>query len=193
MPNIFLSPSVQEYNQFINGGSEEYYMNLIADAMEPYLDANGIEFTRNNPDQKLTEVIAQSNDGDYDLHVAIHSNAAPESLAGQLQGPQVYYYPYSPKGQRFAEIATENFKQIYPYEDLVQMIPTTTLAEIRRTKAPASLIEVAYHDNEEDALWIQENIDEIARTIVRSITDYFDMPFVEASNVAKEFYGFKWL
>ena len=38
MPNLFLSPSVQEYNPYVNGlGSEEYYMNLIADAMEPYL------------------------------------------------------------------------------------------------------------------------------------------------------------
>ena len=36
MPNLFLSPSVQEYNPYVNGlGSEEYYMNLIADAMEP--------------------------------------------------------------------------------------------------------------------------------------------------------------
>ncbi len=36
MPNLFLSPSVQEYNPYINGlGSEEYYMNLVADAMEP--------------------------------------------------------------------------------------------------------------------------------------------------------------
>ena len=36
MPRIYLSPSLQEYNQFINGGTEEEYMNLIADAMEPY-------------------------------------------------------------------------------------------------------------------------------------------------------------
>lgn len=38
MPRIFLSPSTQEYNPYITGnGSEEYFMNLIADAMEPYL------------------------------------------------------------------------------------------------------------------------------------------------------------
>ena len=38
MPRIFLSPSTQEYNPYITGnGSEEYFMNQIADAMEPYL------------------------------------------------------------------------------------------------------------------------------------------------------------
>ena len=43
MPSLFLSPSVQEYNPYVNGlGSEEYFMNLVADAMEPYLISSGI-------------------------------------------------------------------------------------------------------------------------------------------------------
>ncbi|MFR7474277.1 MAG: peptidoglycan hydrolase, partial [Christensenellales bacterium] len=50
MPRIYLSPSTQEWNLYINGGTEEYYMNLVADAMEPYLLASGISFTRNTPD-----------------------------------------------------------------------------------------------------------------------------------------------
>ena len=29
MPEIYLSPSTQEYNPYIDGGNEEYYMNLI--------------------------------------------------------------------------------------------------------------------------------------------------------------------
>ena len=48
MPRVYLSPSLQEFNPFINGGSEEEIMNLIADAMEPYLEASGIEFVRNS-------------------------------------------------------------------------------------------------------------------------------------------------
>ena len=41
MPRIYLSPSTQEYNPYVTGnGSEEYFMNLVADAMEPYLLAN---------------------------------------------------------------------------------------------------------------------------------------------------------
>lgn len=59
MPNLFLSPSVQEYNPYINGlGSEEYYMNLVADAMEPYLISCGISFTRNDPDDTPQQAIA---------------------------------------------------------------------------------------------------------------------------------------
>ena len=95
MPKIYLSPSTQEFNEYVNGGTEEEYMNLIADAMIPYLKASGIEFTRNTPDMTAASSIRQSNEGDYDLHLALHSNAAPESLSGQLQGTDVYYYPTS--------------------------------------------------------------------------------------------------
>ena len=79
MPSIYLSPSVQEYNEYITGGSEEYYMNLLADEMEPYLISSGITFLRNNPrTQELSDVIRQSNASNIDLHLALHSNAAGE-------------------------------------------------------------------------------------------------------------------
>ena len=180
MPNLFLSPSVQQYNPYINGlGSEEYYMNLIADAMEPYLYASGITFTRNNPDDTLSQAIALSNAGNYDFHLALHSNAAPANLSGQIQGPYIYYYSTSTEGKRAAEIFQENLKVIYPDPNLVNTIPNTTLGELRLVKAPSNLIELAYHDNLEDAMWIINNINVIARTLVLSLTEYFGIPFVD--------------
>lgn len=180
MPNVFLSPSTQEYNQFVNGGTEEYYANLIADAMAPYLRASGITFSRNNPGGTVTDSIASSNAGTYDFHLAIHSNAAPPNLAGTIQGPDVYYYRDSAAGQRDAEIIANNLKQIYPNPSLVTTVPTTTLAELRRTKAPTVLVEVAYHDNIDDANWIKNNVDEIGRNLALSVADILGVPFVEA-------------
>ena len=75
MAFLYLSPSTQEYNPYVNGGNEEYYMNLLADELEPYLHASGISFTRNTPDMTAATSIAASNAGDYDLHLALHSNA----------------------------------------------------------------------------------------------------------------------
>lgn len=180
MPSLFLSPSTQQFNPYVDGsGSEEYYMNLVADAMEPYLIASGITFTRNNPDDSLSQAIALSNAGNYDFHLALHSNASPENLAGQLQGPDVYYYSTSAEGQRAADIFAANLKTIYPNPNIVRTVPNTTLAELRLTRAPANLIELAYHDNEEDAAWIINNIGLIARTLVLALTEYFGIPFVE--------------
>ncbi|WP_425756920.1 N-acetylmuramoyl-L-alanine amidase family protein [Ihubacter sp. rT4E-8] len=180
MPSVFLSPSTQEYNQFVNGGTEEYYANLIADAMVPYLRASGISFSRNNPGGTVTDSIASSNAGTYDFHLAIHSNAAPPNMSGAIQGPDVYYYRDSTAGQRDAEIIANNLKQIYPNPSLVTTVPTTTLAELRRTKAPAVLVEVAYHDNVEDANWIKNNVDSIGRNLALSVADILGVPFVEA-------------
>ena len=91
MPSVYLSPSTQEYNPYITGGTEEYYMNLIADAVEPYLTASGIQYSRNTPSMTAGSSLREANRGNYDLYVAMHSNAAPPSLSGQLTGTDVYY------------------------------------------------------------------------------------------------------
>ena len=179
MPSVFISPSTQEFNPYIDGGNEEYYMNLVADELIPYLIASGITVNRNDPDQSLGRAIALSNSGNYDLHLALHSNAAPESLSGKLMGTDVYYYAGSVNGKRAADIIASNFKTIYPDPNKVKAVSTTTLAELKKTKAPAVLIEVAYHDNRQDAQWIRENIGEIAKNLALSVTEYLGVPFRE--------------
>ncbi|MBQ1186322.1 MAG: N-acetylmuramoyl-L-alanine amidase [Clostridia bacterium] len=176
MPTIYLSPSTQEFNPYSGGGNEEEYMNLIADAMVPYLNASGINYVRNTPDMTAASSIKASNSGSYDFHFAIHSNASGAGN-GNVQGAEFYYAPNSYNGQRAAQIFANNFKEIYPLPERVRTVPTTTLGEVVRTKAPAVLAEVAYHDNAEDAEWIRNNVDRIAENLVLSLTDYFDIPF----------------
>ena len=67
MPIIYLSPSTQENNYYVSGGTEEQYMNLIADAMVPYLTASGIQYVRNTPSMSAASSIAASNAGNFDL------------------------------------------------------------------------------------------------------------------------------
>ncbi|MDE6880025.1 MAG: SH3 domain-containing protein, partial [Oscillospiraceae bacterium] len=71
-----------------------------------------------------------------------------------------------------------NLRGIYPLPDQVTTRATTTLGEVRDSKFPANLLELGYHDNYEDARWIENNITEIARNLVMSLTDYFDIPFI---------------
>ena len=179
MVSVYLSPSVQEFNPSVVGGSEEYYMNLIADAMEPYLEASGVYFERNDRDESLGAAIEASNAGNFDLHLAIHSNASPEGREGMFQGPDVYYYADSPASRIAGEIIAGNLMEIYPNPELVQTLPNTTLAELRRTSSPAVLVEVAYHDNWEDASWIANNIASIGYSLALSVTQYLGVPFVD--------------
>ena len=153
MPNVFLSPSTQEWNPYVNGGSEEFYMNQIADRMEPYLRSSGISYTRNDPNRNAAGAIADSNAGSYDVHLALHSNAAPESLSGKLRGIDIYYAPGSRFSQILANILADRLKTVYPIPDQCRARPTTTLGEVIKTKAVAVLCELGYHDNEQDANW----------------------------------------
>jgi len=145
MPTVYLSPSTQEYNPYVtSAGTEEYFMNLIADAMIPYLQQFGINYYRNTPEMTAGSSLRDSNSKNVDFHLPIHSNASGPGQEGRNRGVIVFYYPRSANGQRMA-----------------------------RTTAPAVLIEVAYHDNVEDAEWIQNNIDTIARALADSLNKYF--------------------
>lgn len=180
MPSVYLSPSTQDFNMFYdNSGSEEYYMNLIADYIEPYLTASGVIFGRNQTNFTVNESVADSNSRDYDLHVAIHSNAAGLGNAGRQTGSDTYYYATSVPGKRAADIIVKNMKQIYPDPDKVRALPNSTFAELRRVHAPSVLVEVAYHDSATDVEWIKNNLEPIARVLALSITEFLDVPFVD--------------
>lgn len=182
MPVIYLSPSTQEFNEYITGGSEEYWMNLLADAMEPILTSSGIRYIRNTPDMTAASSILASNAGNYGLHLALHSNASGEGQAGQNRGILAFYYPGSPQGLRAAQLLVDGLKAIYPLPNLVRTEPTTTLGEIRRVRAPSVLLELGYHDNYEDAVWITSHIDAMAENLVLSLTEFFGIPFFRSSN-----------
>ncbi len=180
MPMLFLSPSTQEYNIYYDGSeSEEYYMNLIADYMEPYLTASGITFTRNNPAGSVGDSVRASNAGDYALHLALHSNASGTANYGRQTGSDIYYYPTSINGKRAADIIVTNLKKIYPQPEKVRSIPTTNLYELNNTRAPSVLVELAYHDNQSDAEWIKNNLQLIAENLSQSVADYFGVVLVD--------------
>ena len=179
MPTIYLSPSTQEWNQYVTGsGSEEYNMNLLADALEPYLLANGIQYRRNSPDMTAASSIREANSGWYDFYLALHSNGAPEGRYGQERGIIAFYYPGSSEGQRGAELIAEQLRQIYPLPNKVTTRATTTLGEVRQPWFPAVLVEIGYHDNYADATWVEGHMDAIAQQLARALTEFFGLPFI---------------
>jgi N-acetylmuramoyl-L-alanine amidase len=179
MPTVFLSPSTQEWNQYATEGNEELYMNLLADRLEPYLRSCGIAFVRNDPVRNVTGAIADSNAGNYDVHLALHSNAAPDNIAGRLRGIDIYYAPKSSYSRELANTIANDLKLIYPLPDKVKAVPTYSLGEVLRTKAVAVLCELGYHDNYADEAWIKNNLENVARNIADSLCDYFGIPFIQ--------------
>ena len=178
MASLFLSPSTQDFNPYVTTGNAEYWMNLLADEMVPYLNASGVNVTRNDPAGTVGDSVRASNAGSYDFHLALHSNAAPAALSGQLRGVDVYYYSGSTQGLRMANIIADNIREVYPLPNRVRAQATNSLYELRRTRIPAVLGEFGYHDNYLDAQWIENNLNAIARALALSVTEYFGLPFL---------------
>lgn len=178
MPSVYLNPS-NELGEYIIGGTEEYYVNKIADAMVPYLQGSGIEVTRSKPRMSLSKVIEESNAGKYDLHIGLGSISSPYFSTGAVQGPTIFYYDDNAKGKQAAEIIADNFRAIYPRPNLVAVSSNQTFSELKDTKATSVLVEVGYHNNTLDAYWIRDNINAIGRIIALGVSQYFGIPFVE--------------
>lgn len=178
MPSVYLSPSTQEFNRSLSGRSEEYYANLIVDAMIPYLRTNSISYGRNSRNMTALTSAQQANSGNYDFYLAIHSNASGENTPVQSSGAEIYYYPASREGRRAANIFANNYRSIYPSPENIRIIPSSTLIELNKTRMPAILFEVAYHDNYRDFSWLTNNINNIARNLSMSVAEYFSVPFI---------------
>ena len=170
---IYLSPSAQEYNiGYGDFGSEEYRMNRIADLVEKMLKNQGYTVYRNNPNEKLSQIVRESNEINPDIHVALHSNASGDGF--NAQGPEIFANRPNTPGDRLANLIYNEIMQIYPDPTKGRgVLHTSSLYEIIRTNAPAVLLEVAFHDNPDDAEWIINNESQIAQAIVNGINSYF--------------------
>jgi len=179
MPMIYLSPSTQDGNPYVTGsGSEERNMNLLADAMVPYLLSNGIRYRRNTTDMTAADSIRQANRGNYDLYLALQSNSAGEGRGGEERGITAFYSPDSAEGKRAAGTFARNLRDIYPLTDKVTAQGITTLSEVSQPLSPAVLIKLGYHDNYSDAAWEESHSDEIAQNLVLSLTQFLGLPFI---------------
>ena len=84
---------------------------------------------------------------------------------------------YAPRaGKKTREILAKKTDALWGEEAQKQ---GTILGEVAKTNSPSVFLELGYHDNKDDALWIKSNIENIARNIALSLTEYFGIPFAE--------------
>jgi N-acetylmuramoyl-L-alanine amidase len=171
MKKIYISPSTQEHNIGAGAfGTEEKQMNLIGDIVVQYLQYNGFDVKRNSPSMTLQQTVADSNKFNPDIHFAIHSNAG----GGKARGAEIFYK--SANGQKLASSVFKYIEPLTPANDR-GIKKHDKLYELNNTNAVASLIEVSFHDNTDDALFILNNIQKLGECIAHGICDYFNVDF----------------
>lgn len=173
---VYISPSTQQHNKTALGDTEENVMHMIADELVPLLKDSGILVFRGKKEQTLQQMVTESNNLAVDCHVAIHSNAAGTAEQGKnVRGCEVYHYTNSINGNRLACGIYKYMEELTPTKDR-GVKSSSTLHELKNTKAPAVIVEVDFHDNFDGAKWIMDNIENIAEAIAQGICDYFSAP-----------------
>lgn len=191
---VYLSPSSQFANYYCTTGNEELAMRQVAQAMIPYLEAYGIDYVmakekRDLPENTWSTLLQQraeeAEEKGCDLYLAIHSNAAPtKAESGLRRGADIYYYTQKLMSRYWAEIIRDHY--CYPDPNLVQLATNDMLIDMHTPAMPSVLVETAYHDNVEDAVWIQQNIGAIAHSLAYSVAEYrfryYGVPFQDAGD-----------
>lgn len=171
----YLSPSNQGANVGVGGyGTEKEQMYRLADAIIPHLDRAGVSFLLADPDATLAQRVAESNAIAAGFHFCLHSNAGG---GGKARGPVALYY--SDTGKYFGEKLVSALLALGQQTNRSYHIKQEKgLYELRRTAAPACLLEVDFHDSEAGVEFITQRRAEIAEAIAKVIIEADGKEFV---------------
>lgn len=171
----YLSPSNQAANIGINGyGTEKEQMNLLVDEIIPHLDRAGVSFHRADPDLSIQKRAAESNAMGAKYHLCFHSNAGGNGMAW---GPVALYY--SEIGKMLSENLVKALLDLGQKNNRSQnVIQEKSLYELRKTTAPACLLEVDFHDSAVGVDFLTRRRRKIAEAIAKVIIEADGKEFV---------------
>ena len=180
MANIwYLSPSNQGANMGVDGyGSERDQMYELALLIAEHLDRAGVSFVIPEKTATLSQRVKQSNEMTAHFHFALHSNAGGN---GKAWGPVALYY--SEKGREFSRKLVDALLALGQQTNRSYHIKEEkSLYELRKTTAPAALLEVDFHDSSVGVEFITKRRTEIAEAIARVIIEADGKQFVPPEN-----------
>ena len=144
----------------------------IADLVEKYLVAAGVEVVGNLQSDSLYEVVQSSNNLGADVFISIHCNAFNE----MANGTEVWHYHTSRDGKKLAECIQRQIVDSLGTTDrgAKGAVPHTdnSLYVLNYTDAVSALVECAFIDNPTDEEMLRTRQDDFARAIARGVTDY---------------------
>lgn len=167
---VYLSQSTQWDNMYYSGDvSEGEKMGELLKIVESNLKQKNIQVFKNDTSMDFKQSLRYGNSlEDIDAYVALHSNAANHESRGPLT-----IRSDKQKDVGLAESIYDQLISIYPEKNLGRgVMVNNKYAETNGTKAPSTIVEVAFHDNVKDEKWIKENLEEIGKVISNGIEKY---------------------
>ncbi len=171
---IYLSPSDQDYNAYAVGNTNEAAQcRKIAVALVDALERCGFQAKTDTTDKAtMYDRVRQSNEWGADLHIPIHTNA----FDGKVKGTRLFCYDKTGEGYRACAAIMAALAPITPGES--DSITVHHFYEVKAANAHTVYLEVAFHDNKEEAAWIIDHIEEIAEAICQGVCAHYGVDYV---------------
>lgn len=171
---IAIAPSTQTANLYAAGyGTEAQHMRALVPLVVEGLRRAGHD-ARNVDGASIYETVAQANRMGAELFLSCHSNAT--GVPGLvLRGCSTYVVGLGGVGEKLARAVYDRLSDVTPTADKGAAI-VRNFYELRATAMPAALVEVDFHDNEQGAKWITENLPAIAQALIDGVLDVAGRP-----------------
>lgn len=127
-----------------------------------------IDYPEQSNAMDLNRTVAACNALQPDFIVSLHCDCSANEAA---QGAHVCYL--SRKGLTMARCIAGRLCELLPGR-AESVVPRANLAILRRTHAPAVLVECGFLSNAADAAMLRDNLPGVAAAISQGITDYFE-------------------
>ena len=172
MSKIYISPSNQDHNVgYGNYGTEQKRMFEVGEALKIILERCKQTVYISKKGMTFQQAVTESNKLDVDIHLALHSNAFNSLIRGTLA-------MYVSNGGK--SLSSAIYKQLSAFTPIVDRgcREKTNLYELNATSAVCAYLELMFHDNEDDANLIINNIEKIAELIAQGVCEYLKVPYI---------------
>ena len=170
---IYVSPSSQTTNKYAKGNTTEAIQcRKIAVALVAALERCGFDAMTNLTGDMYART-AESNKWGANLHMPIHTNAHN----GKVMGTRLFSYDTKGEGYKACKAIMATLASITPGTS-DSITAQKSLYEVKKANAPTAYIEVGFHDNVTEALWIIDNTEAIAEAICKGVCKYYSVPYV---------------
>lgn len=129
-----------------SGTKESIIAAQICKILEDRLKLNGYSVVVYQQKNSYFEISKEENKSKSDLFISVHCNSCANSTAN---GVECLYYPTSSKGKKIAEIMQNELVKATKLRNR-GIVARSDLHVLKRTAAPAVLIECAFLSNEKE-------------------------------------------
>lgn len=153
-----------------NGTKEADVTKIVSSLLACQLIQNGFDVEFFQQKKSFTEVSQAENTSKSDLFISLHCNSFTNENAN---GVEVLYYPTSAKGKNCAQVVQKELIKATKLKDR-GIKSRNDLHVLKRTKATAILIELAFVSNPNEEKMLKEKPEIFANAIFEGIKKYIN-------------------